>query len=298
MKNKNKPLIIAHLSDLHLTASDTASRSEPKLFGKLRGMNQAFRQIVKTKPIQQADLVLVTGDVTDRGDIRSWQVFWQAIKESGLLKRVLVVPGNHDMCCLGVRRPSIDNWKEDLKKVVVGLKKGSQLTRFPWVKIPEERVAVFGLNSNNYGNWNPLENAIGNLGDDQLNKLELMLKEHRKIPVKIVALHHSPNIPQNTTAKRRGKKPVSLLERFTLQLPSAQRRRLRLICREQKVKCIVHGHVHIARDRRVENLRIIGSNATTEPFKILQRGKKYNITTLTIKGKSNRIYRKLQKIKL
>ena len=38
---------IAHLSDLHLTEDDKARRSAPKLFGRLRGMNAAFRQIVR-----------------------------------------------------------------------------------------------------------------------------------------------------------------------------------------------------------------------------------------------------------
>lgn len=296
MKKTNKPYRIVHLSDLHLTSSDKKARSEPKLFGKLTGMNKAFRKLVKARPVQETDLVLVTGDVTDRGDIGSWHVFWDAIKTAGLIKRMLVVPGNYDMCCLGWRLPDKDNWKEDLQKTIAGLKKGSQPVRFPWVRFPEERIAVFGLNSNNFGNWTPIDNAMGNLGDNQLTSLESMLKKHRKIPVKIVALHHSPNIPGVITAWRRKEKATYIPE--FLELPEKQRRRLRQICREQKVKCIVHGHVHIARDRRVENLRIIGANAATEPAKKLKKGKKYNITTLTVKGNSNRVYRTMQGVVL
>jgi len=102
MKKTNKPPYrIVHLSGLHLTtSSDAKARSELNMFGKLHGMNVAFRKLVHAKPVQESDLVLVTSDVTDRGDIGSWHVFWEAIKGAGLLRRVLVVPGNHDIYCL------------------------------------------------------------------------------------------------------------------------------------------------------------------------------------------------------
>jgi UDP-2,3-diacylglucosamine pyrophosphatase LpxH len=161
------------------------------------------------------------------------------------------------------------------------------------VKVIQGRVAIFGLNSNNYGNWSPIDNAIGNIGDEQLNKLNLLLKKYKKIPVKIVALHHSPNIPGVITAWRR--KEEATIFPDTLELPQMQRRRLRQICRDNKVKCIVHGHVHIARGRRVQSLRIIGANAATEPDKNVTK-KRYNITALTIKGRKGRVYRKVHKI--
>jgi 3',5'-cyclic AMP phosphodiesterase CpdA len=289
----NKDFKIVHLSDLHLTSSDRASRSEPKLFGSLRGMNAAFRKLAKSRPLQEADLILITGDVTDRGDIGSWLVFWEAIKEAGLAKRVLVVPGNHDMCCLGWRLPNKGHFARDLRKAEAGLKRGLQPIRFPWVKVIRDRVAIFGLNSNNYGNWSPVDNAIGNIGEVQLNRLNLLLKKHKKIPVKIVALHHSPNIPGAFTAWRRKEKATIFPD--VLELPQMQRRRLRQICRDNKVKCIVHGHVHIARDRRVQNLRIIGANAATEPDKNVTK-KRYSITGLTIKGRKGRVYREVYKV--
>ena len=60
-----KQLVIAHLSDLHLTASDHHSRRNPKIFGTLKGMNEAFRNIIKSRPIRDANLIIVTGDITD-----------------------------------------------------------------------------------------------------------------------------------------------------------------------------------------------------------------------------------------
>ena len=78
-----KPLRIAHLSDLHLTSSDAAARSEPRLWGRLAGMNAAFRGLLRSEHVRRADLLLVTGDVTDRGELGSWEVFWEALASCG-----------------------------------------------------------------------------------------------------------------------------------------------------------------------------------------------------------------------
>ena len=51
--------------------------------------------------------------------------------------------------------------ESDLKKVVKGLCIGRQEIKFPWIKIVDERVSVFGLYSNNLGNFSALVNAMG-----------------------------------------------------------------------------------------------------------------------------------------
>ncbi len=124
-----KPFRIAHLSDLHLTKTDGRSRSEPDIFSPLKGMNNAFRKIIHTKTIQNSDFILVTGDVSDRGDLESWQIFWNATDEAGLLDRTFVVPGNHDVCCLGVRMPGSRKAyrDEDLNKARNGLNLGRRM---------------------------------------------------------------------------------------------------------------------------------------------------------------------------
>ena len=222
---------IVHLSDLHLTKTDGASRSEPKLFNKLKGMNEVFRKIIASKPVQKSDLVLVTGDVTDRGDIESWKVFWEGINNAGLKDRTHVIPGNHDVCCLGVRLPGKRKaYKdEDLQKAVNGLKAGGKLTKFPWVINPDPRVVIFGLNSNNLGNLNAATNAMGELDYYQLSSLGSKLHVYRDVPIKIVALPHSPNIPGAETARKRGQKPYSKLERLGHQISDGQRLSLQLL---------------------------------------------------------------------
>ncbi|MCH8999307.1 MAG: metallophosphoesterase [Proteobacteria bacterium] len=75
---------IAHLSDLHLTAKDNGRRSEPKLpHQRLKGMNEAFTAVLRSQKIQTAGAIIVTGDITDKGDRPTWKRFGQLLKEAG-----------------------------------------------------------------------------------------------------------------------------------------------------------------------------------------------------------------------
>lgn len=261
------PFRIIHLSDLHLTRSDGCKRTGLTFFSALRGMNHAFRQLLATDPLQEADLVLVTGDVTDRGEIDAWRVFWQSIDAAKLRARVLVVPGNHDVCCLGARLPraGVGYTEADLQKAVAGLALGGQHTRFPWAEQVDPRVVVFGLNSNNLGNLTAATNAMGEIGYFQLRRLAELLYQHRDVPVKIIILHHSPNIPELETAKRRGTPPIGVLARRGHQIPREQRRGLMLLSVTHRVRLILHGHLHLDEERKIGGVPIIGAPASTEP---------------------------------
>jgi 3',5'-cyclic AMP phosphodiesterase CpdA len=284
---------ISHLSDLHLTAKDNAARSEPKLFGALTGMNANFRRIVASRVIQESDLVLVTGDITDRGDIGAWQCFWDTVEAAKIKDRVRVVPGNHDVCCLGARLPLARNQyrEEDMAKVRKGLLMGGQPTKFPWAYSPDPRVVVFGLNSNNLGNFTAATNAMGDIGYYQLKDLASLLYKHRDVPVKIIAMHHSPNIPEEETAIKRGQRPFSQLERIGHQVPEEQRRMLNLLCVTHKVRLLLHGHLHMTEDRRITGVRYIGATASTEPQPGPQ-GPVLRFPTYQVSAKTHRVSRK------
>ena len=293
-----KSFKITHLSDLHLTRTDGVSRSEPKLFNKLKGMNKAFRKIIVSKPIQNSDLILVTGDVTDKGDIESWKVFWDGINNAGLKDRTHVIPGNHDVCCLGARLPGKRKaYKEaDLQKAIKGLRLGNKPIKFPWVIKPDPRVIIFGLNSNNLGNLNAATNAMGELDYYQLSSLANKLHVYRDVPVKIVALHHSPNIPGAETARKRGQKPYSRLERLGHQIPEGQRQALQLLCITHRVRLIVHGHLHMIEDRRLGGIRIIGAMASTQPTTKRKLNNNYQFYTYLVLGDGGRVRTDLRSI--
>jgi len=268
VSSRGEPFRIVHLSDLHLTPRDGDARSEPRLFGKLSGMNTAFRSLLGAKAVREADLVLVTGDVTDSGQLASWQVFWKAMKVAGLTERALVLPGNHDVCHLGVRVVSSKPAQAaaDLARVRAGLALGAQPVRYPFVRVLDQgRVALFGLDSCNAGNPTGLTNALGQLSFAQLERLARLLHRHREVPVKVVALHHSPNIPAAETDRARELPPVHPVTRWGHELPADQRRALRLLCVTHRVRLVVHGHLHRAEDRRVNGVRMVGAPASTQP---------------------------------
>ena len=257
---------LVHLSDLHLTPGDNDPRSEPRLFGKLRGMNAAFRRLVSAQDVQCADALLITGDITDRGDLATWRHFWETLDNAALRERTIVIPGNHDVCCLGLRAAAPSRIRSSWQRMEHGLRLGDQPTRFPWARsLHEGRAVLLALDSCNARNSSFLTNAIGAIGYFQLEAFARLLRRHNGTPIKIVALHHSPNIPKPETERKRGMSPMSSLDRLTLQVPEEERRALRLLCIASGVRLVVHGHLHRAEDRRVSGVRIVGSVASTEP---------------------------------
>ncbi|MFB3896815.1 MAG: metallophosphoesterase [bacterium] len=256
---------IVHLSDPHLTAKDNDKRTQPDIFGALTGMNKSFRNLLKSPILKEADLLIITGDITDKGSITAWKFFWDALQQNNLTKKVLVIPGNHDVCCLDPFALPININKTKMEKLKTGLKLGNQPIRFPWIKVFKPEIVVFGLNSNNAGNWTVATNARGKLDNKQLSAFDNLLNKYQDIPVKIVALHHSPNIPRSDTEKRRGMEPTLTLDRLLMSIPTKQRRAFRSICRNHRVRLVLHGHIHRLETRVVNGLRIIGAPAFTEP---------------------------------
>ena len=86
-------LRVAHLSDLHVNEGDDVrmvERAHP-------GGNRQLDRVLDAPPLGDADVILVTGDVTDRGTAASWRAFLDAIDERELADRLILVPGNHDI---------------------------------------------------------------------------------------------------------------------------------------------------------------------------------------------------------
>lgn len=315
-----EPFVIAHLSDLHLTPNDDKGRTEVSLPGKkLYGMNNAFRKILKTKNIQESDLVLITGDITDLGDRASWKVFYKALKNSGLDERTLVVAGNHDVCDIDwdigltgfINTFTKKRQQKQLERLRSNLGSINQRQTYPWsaiVDTKERRVMVIGIDTNHSGHYGLADNAVGRIGEVQLAKLELILEKHSRqpnkanfIPVKIIAMHHSPNLPKYETLVRRGLaedrnaldrllgKSRGLYTRWTHEIPPYDRRKLRELCVKYKVRLLAHGHMHEAMDRRVNSVRIIGAPATTQPLSRTSNKNRYQYYSYRISGASNRL---------
>ena len=324
MEQSLPPFKIAHLSDLHLTPRDDVPRTEVSLPGKgLKGMNQIFRKILMSKEINECDFIIITGDVTDIGDNKSWRNFKKALEAADVDKKTLVVAGNHDVCDMKwkynisefFKTLSKARQKELLERIKFNLNNVEQPVQYPWkrkIDKKHRRVMFIGLDTNHSGHFYLHDNAVGRIGWGQLEKLENILKKYSGkrskyfVPVKIIAMHHSPNLPAFETLVKRGLrkktwfgsrligKAEALSTRWTHEIPANERRALRELCLKYKVRLIIHGHMHEAMDRRVNSVRIIGAPATTQPIKISGNKAVYQYYKYTISGTSNRLTAELK----
>jgi 3',5'-cyclic AMP phosphodiesterase CpdA len=92
------PLRLAHLSDLHVAESATVRMVE-----RVHPCGNARVQLLLGHPeIDHSHLLLITGDVTDRGSAIAWRGFLDTLEERGLSDKTVLVPGNHDLALVDV----------------------------------------------------------------------------------------------------------------------------------------------------------------------------------------------------
>ncbi len=166
-----------HLSDLHIGKSDNREKSA-----------LVVDWILNNKDKHQSDLVIISGDVVDDG--KAWQ-FYQAkellkrLSENGFL--VLACPGNHDYGPEGV-------WESRLSQFLFSLLI-SGVKDYPHIQVINEQAFIL-LDSmaeeiKNIEMWG----AQGNLGEEQLQKLDQILEdlaENPEVENVFVILHHHP----------------------------------------------------------------------------------------------------------
>jgi predicted MPP superfamily phosphohydrolase len=91
---------VAHLSDLHTVGEHFGFRIECGRAGP-RGNERLSRTLARLNTIhvrQPLDLILITGDVTDAGRSSEWAEFLTIVeKHPQLARRILLLPGNHDV---------------------------------------------------------------------------------------------------------------------------------------------------------------------------------------------------------
>ena len=98
-------LRLAHLSDLHITEGDRVrmvERATP-------GGNLRVAELLGRTELAEAEVIVITGDITDRGTAASWRCAIDLLDRTGLKGRVVLVPGNHDLSVIqpwdGLRDP-------------------------------------------------------------------------------------------------------------------------------------------------------------------------------------------------
>ncbi|HEV2362476.1 MAG TPA: phosphodiesterase [Acidimicrobiales bacterium] len=191
--------LIAQMSDLHVTAPDrlVARRVDTEPF-----VRRAVRHVNSLDP--RPDVVLVTGDLVDRGAPVEYDRLAGLLGE--LEMRYVLLPGNHDD-------------REALRAAFPELPREGRL-------VHDETIG--GLRVLCLDDWVP-GSPSGTLGADQLAWLDERLAQAPATPT-LVALHHPPFASGLVHMDEMG-----LTDREDLA---------QLVRRHGQVRCVVAGHLH------------------------------------------------------
>ena len=147
-------------------------------------LKKMFFDLVSTKIIENY-IIVITGDLTDNGDLTDTKRVKSLLRILSSAKAVLIVPGNHDyFTFLG---NGFFPCKKCKKKFNLDYY-GKEFDKFPRMDTFKEDVFI-GLNS-----AHPSFFASGKIGNVQLQDLEILLNSEKVKTAKnvIVYFHHHP----------------------------------------------------------------------------------------------------------
>lgn len=150
---------IAHLSDLHF------------------GTEQPFlvQQLIEEMGRINPDLIVISGDLTQRARISQYKAAKQFINEIGR-DRVLCVPGNHDISLYNL-----------FERIIFPFKKYRQYIHpHIWSAFKNDEVAIFGINS-----VTPYKTMSGYITDKELNRIKQFFEDQPADIFKIAVMHHN-----------------------------------------------------------------------------------------------------------
>ena len=207
-------LRIPHLSDLHLTADDSAPAN--------RNAWRLVHHIIEGYA-EDENVVLITGDLTDNGqesERRALEALLLALKAAGF--KVLGCAGNHDYALGG---------NIFLPESIVPFNKTIGVGTYPTIwRAKSEPLTFIGLDSADPGDAEWF--AQGIVGKAQLALLSGILDETRLAGRKsLVYLHHHPFLR------------IKALEDLGMPLVDADALMERL---EGRAECLLFGHRHVS----------------------------------------------------
>jgi 3',5'-cyclic AMP phosphodiesterase CpdA len=233
---------LIHLTDPHLSNLDGLGLSD--LRGKRWSGYVSWRKNRRRKYLpavlerlcaavkaEDADQILVTGDLVQIGLTQEIEQAAQWLGELGPAEQVMLVPGNHDIYA----RESADNahraWEKYLFHGVDGNGHG-----FPVVR-KLDGLNLIGLSS---ARVTPVFMASGKLGDKQLDKLAELLGQATSEQQMVCLLIHHPPLPGMTKWRK--------------ALSDAQA--LQAVLEPYPPMLVFHGHLHHNREQQWGNSRI------------------------------------------
>jgi 3',5'-cyclic AMP phosphodiesterase CpdA len=225
-----KTFVLAHLSDPHLARVDHMGKKDflnKRFLGYLRWkLKRQFEHsdeilTILLKDLQRSkpDHIAITGDLTQIGLPDEFKVAHDWLQTLGAANMVTVIPGNHDTYVKTNWHTTFVHWLDymtadgqdqpaDLITSLDGL--------FPILRV-RHKIALIGINTA-YPSAAHL--ATGNIGREQLKKLETILKHLADRHLfRIILIHHPP--VQGIVSRRRSLTDAASL-RTLLELHGAE----------------------------------------------------------------------------
>src|SRR5262245_26901959 len=230
-----KPVTIAHLSDVHLgpIAGFTPRHwNSKRLLGYanwLRNRRQVYQmavleRIVADLAAQAPDHIAVTGDLVNIGLPQEHITALAWVESLGRPEEVSVIPGNHDIYSRLRKDPGTRRWSAYMASCAQGARHVDPAEAFPFVRLLD-KVAIIGLNS---AVPTPPLVASGRLGAAQLARLGKVLERLGRADVfRLVLIHHPPLRGQ--ASRFRGLRDAAALE---------------AVLSRHGAELVLHGHNH------------------------------------------------------
>lgn len=208
-----KSFVIAHLSDPHIARVNQIDKRDfltKRFFGYLRWkLKRRFEQSYELLTILHKDLqrskpdhIAITGDLTQLALPAEFEKARDWLHDLGPPEQVTVIPGNHDTYVKTAWHRSFALWLDYMLSDTKDLPAGSMTSLdevFPTLRI-RKRIALIGICT---ARPSAPHLATGAIGDAQLKKLEIILKQlSGQRLFRIILIHHPP-IPGIVNWRRR-----------------------------------------------------------------------------------------------
>jgi 3',5'-cyclic AMP phosphodiesterase CpdA len=184
------------------------------------------------------DHIACTGDFTHIGLPHEWPAVLTRLKTLGTPETLSVIPGNHDVYVPSSLEPM-------LAALQPWMTSDNGEATFPYCRIRGE-FAIIGLNSAIASGWFM---ATGRLGEEQRDKLATLLRETREKGLCRVVLIHHPPTREGAPWSR------NLLDATELEA----------VLHQEGAELILHGHNHVAEERHLGNIPILGAPSVSVP---------------------------------
>jgi hypothetical protein len=245
------PLLV-HISDLHITkgqpyevATTPALWLHPTPLDTRQRASALFDMI--TTPSTLHLPILATGDTTDMGRPEEWESVIQVARERGITNRLILIPGNHDICINPGEAPDTARAHRAQRQLDFehAWRELPSLPNETSKSFPRHGLLAAGdgptvhlvlLDSTHYPSRFVLSNAVGFLGPNQLRILRALL-QNLSGPL-CVALHH--HVCFSTRSSR-----FNPLEWMMVAIDAkALLQALTEYAARGNPVCVLHGHQH------------------------------------------------------